>query len=469
MNLGTNVWIGFFFIILFLWVVSVLNIIYSAVNGIQPLIDRSIDLYFVTLPMLIVVLSYLFLGFFIFIVYMVSFGRIKNNQVKSLKNEKQKAFYNTKVLIPSSLAFLGKVQEKEEKDLCSIIIAARNEDSVIRTTVTGCLKQTYRNIEVIVVCHNCSDKTYEEAKKISDKRVNALDYQTKAVGKGIALNYGVEKSKGKYILILDADGLLTDDFIEKGLPLFDEDKKYAAIQGRYIPSNRDYSFVSKMLAIEGDLWSTPYMTARTFLDKRCGLGGTGYIIRRDVLIEVGGFSNHLVDDYELTCRLLKKKYRIVFAPLCINFDEKPPNLTIMLGQRARWAKGFLDLLRHRAVEPTDIVGTILWLSPIAVFSGFVLVTMVGFATLYNLAFEYYPFHFVSMSLDLWIFLTLLLYALQAMALVKQYGRKGARLAVYVPIYDAFIMYVFVTFVRAFTVKSWGSTKTAHGFIKSPKK
>jgi len=461
MNLGTNFWIAFFFIILFLWVVSILNIIYFAVNGIQPLIDRSIDLYFVTLPMLIVVLSYLFLGFFVFVVYMASFERVKNNQVESIKNEN-----NTRVLIPSSLALSGKVQEK---DLCSIIIAARNEDSVIRTTVTGCLKQTYGNIEVIVVCHNCSDKTYEEAKMISDKRVNALDYQTKAAGKGIALNYGVEQSRGKYILILDADGLLTDDFIEKGLPLFGKDKKYAAIQGRYIPSNRDYSFVSKMLAIEGDLWSTPYMTARTFLDKRCGLGGTGYIIRRDVLIEVGGFSNHLVDDYELTCRLFKKKYRIVFAPLCINYDEKPPNLTIMLGQRARWAKGFLDMLRHRATEPTDILGTLLWLSPFAVFSGFVLITLVGVAALYNLAFEYYPFYYASTSIYLWIFVTLLLYALQSMTLVKQYGRKGVRLAVYVPIYDAFIMYVLVTFIRAFTVKSWGSTKTAHGFIGSPKK
>jgi len=404
------------------------------------------------------------LGFFVFIVYMASFGRVKNNQLESIKNEN-----NTRVLIPSSLAPSGKVQEKEEKDLCSIIIAARNEDSIIRTTVTGCLKQTYGNIEVIVVCHNCSDKTYEEAKMISDKRVNALDYQTKAAGKGIALNYGVEQSRGKYILILDADGLLTDDFIEKGLPLFGKDKKYAAVQGRYIPSNRDYSFVSKMLAIEGDLWSTPYMTARTFLDKRCGLGGTGYIIRRDVLIEVAGFSNHLVDDYELTCRLFKKKYRIVFAPLCINYDEKPPNLTIMLGQRARWAKGFLDMLRHRATEPTDILGTLLWLSPFAVFSGFVLITLVGVAALYNLAFEYYPFYYASTSIYLWIFVTLLLYALQSMALVKQYGRKGVRLAVYVPIYDAFIMYVLVTYIRAFTVKSWGSTKTAHGFLRSPKK
>ena len=108
--------------------------------------------------------------------------------------------------------------------------------------------------------------------------------------------------------------------------------------------------VTKLLSLEGDLWSTPYMTTRTFIDKRGGLGGTGYIIRRDILLEVGGYENHLVDDYELTTRLLKSKYRILFAPLCINYDEKPPSLDIMLRQRARWAKGFIDMLQRRAVE-----------------------------------------------------------------------------------------------------------------------
>ena len=97
------------------------------------------------------------------------------------------------------------------------------------------------------------------------------------------------------------------------------------------------------------------MTVRTALDQRGGLGGTGYILRKDILLEVGGFTNHLVDDYELTSRLLRKGYRIVFAPQCINYDEKPPTVEILLTQRARWAKGFIDLLKNRVCEPTDIL------------------------------------------------------------------------------------------------------------------
>ena len=148
--------------------------------------------------------------------------------------------------------------------------------------------------------------------------------------------------------------MLSRDFIEKAIPVFDYG--YVAVQGRYMPSNRGYSFITKLLGIEGDLWSTPYSTTRALLDQRCGLGGTGYIIKKDILMEVGGFANHLVDDYELTCRVLKKKYRIGFAPLCINYDEKPPNLEIMLRQRARWAKGFLDLLKHNVIEAYRYTG-----------------------------------------------------------------------------------------------------------------
>ncbi|HEY0579467.1 MAG TPA: glycosyltransferase family 2 protein, partial [Candidatus Nitrosocosmicus sp.] len=351
-----------------------------------------------------------------------------------------------------------------KKGLCTIIIASRNEDTVIRKTVKECLKQTYVKFEIVVVCHNCTDKTFDEA-NVNDPRVRVFDYKTKEAGKGIALNFGITKSQGDYILILDADGILNNDFIEKALPLL---KDYAAVQGRYIPSNRNYSLVARLLSLEGDLWSTPFMTVRTFLDKRCGLGGTGYIIRKDILLKVGGFSNHLVDDYELTCRLFKKRYRIVFAPLCINYDEKPPNLDIMLRQRARWAKGFLSLLKFRILEPTDILGIIFWLNPIVVFITMAMFLIVGFEITFNLLFGYFPFYYTSITIKQWLLLMGIIGIVQTAVLVKQYGRNGFKHALYLPLFNPFILYVLVTFVRAFGIKSWGNTKTMHGFAKPSK-
>ena len=368
-----------------------------------------------------------------------------------LKYEKIKKWQNDNYLQSDKL--------KQGNKLCSIIIAARNEDSVIRKTVTACLKQTHKNIEVIVICHNCNDRTVEEA-KVSDPRVTAIDYKTEAAGKGIALNYGVEKANGDFILVLDADGILSDTFVELAIPLLDN---YAAVQGRYVPSNRNYSFITRLLSLEGDLWSTPYMTARTVIDQRGGLGGTGYIIRKDTLAKVGGFSNHLVDDYELTSRLLKKKERIVFAPNSINYDEKPPSLEIMFRQRARWAKGFLNLLRVRVTEPFDIIGLLYWASPIVIFLSLVLIVIVGFGCIYNIIFGYFPYYYASITVEQWIIITVGLYAIQSLAILRQYGKGGIKYLIFLPIYNVFVLYVFVIFIKAFGVKSWGNTKTQHGF------
>jgi cellulose synthase/poly-beta-1,6-N-acetylglucosamine synthase-like glycosyltransferase len=348
---------------------------------------------------------------------------------------------------------------------CSIIIPSRNEESVIRRTVTECLKQTYTNIEIIVVCHNCTDATFAEASH-TDKRVKAFDLKTEESGKGVALNYGLRQATGDYVLILDGDGILTYDFIEKALPLFNDD--CAAVQGRYMPSNRDYNILTKLLSIEGDLWSTPYMTARSFLEKRCGLGGTGYIVKRSVLTELGMFANHLVDDYELTFRLLRSKYRIAFAPLSVDFDEKPPAMDIMMRQRARWAKGFMSLLTRRIAEPTDIIGNIDWLSPIAAISGLIMLLIPAYAAIHYYLYDYYPYTYSYMPLNLWFILTGLIYGLQAGVLYKQYGIKGLKRALYLPLYNAFSHYWFVSFSKAFFVKSWANTKTTHGFSTKTK-
>jgi cellulose synthase/poly-beta-1,6-N-acetylglucosamine synthase-like glycosyltransferase len=382
---------------------------------------------------------------FVLALYMGSYGKVRKYQMTMKKNASEKF--------------------RSQTELCSIIIPARNEESVIKRTVLNCLQQTYQNIEVIVVCHNCTDRTYEEA-QVEDPRVKVFALNTKEAGKGIALNYGVEKSAGNYLLVLDSDGLLTRDFLENALPLFDGN--YAAVQGRYIPSNRNFNFVTRMLALEGDLWSTPFMTIRSLIGRRTALGGTGYIVRKDILAKVGMFANHLVDDYELTFRLLRNGYRIAFAPYSINYDEKPPTLEFMMRQRARWGKGFISLLKTRIAEGSDVLGNLYWLNPIAAITGLIMLLIPAYAAVHFLIFDYYPYTYTYIPLNIWLVLAGVLFALQAAVLVRQYGRKGLAYAIQLPALTPFSHYWFVAFIKAFSVRSWANTKTVHGFIKETK-
>lgn len=432
-------WVALFLLIVGLWALVLASTLYPWIEGIEILVNTEIDLTYITAPLLAFYLMYVILLIAIYIVYLGVAGKVRNHQLKSLS------------AVP-------------QNELCSIVIPARDEENVIRRTILNCLKQTHLNIEVIVVCHNCSDDTYEQA-KMNDPRVRVYSLNTKEAGKGIALNYGVERSLGTYILVLDSDGLLANDFIKSALPLFRGG--YAAVQGRYISSNRDFNFVTRMLSLEGDLWSTPFMTIRSHFGKRTPLGGTGYIIRRDILVKVGMFANHLVDDYELTFRLLRNNYRIAFAPLSINYDEKPPTMASMFRQRARWGRGFIDLLSTRVARRSDFLGNVYSLNPIAAVAGLILLLIPAYAAVHYIIFDYYPYTYSYIPLNAWLVLTGLLSALQASVLIKQYRVKGIAYAAQLILLIPFSHYWFVTFIKAFSVKSWANTKTTHGFIKEP--
>jgi poly-beta-1,6-N-acetyl-D-glucosamine synthase len=438
-------WIAFFFVVVALWALVLTSTIYPRLYGIEILVDTNVDLTYFTIPILGFNLMYVCMLIFVLALYMGSYGKVRKYQMTMKKNASEKF--------------------RSQTELCSIIIPARNEESVIKRTVLNCLQQTYQNIEVIVVCHNCTDRTYEEA-QVEDPRVKVFALNTKEAGKGIALNYGVEKSAGNYLLVLDSDGLLTRDFLENALPLFDGN--YAAVQGRYIPSNRNFNFVTRMLALEGDLWSTPFMTIRSLIGRRTALGGTGYIVRKDILAKVGMFANHLVDDYELTFRLLRNGYRIAFAPYSINYDEKPPTLEFMMRQRARWGKGFISLLKTRIAEGSDVLGNLYWLNPIAAITGLIMLLIPAYAAVHFLIFDYYPYTYTYIPLNIWLVLAGVLFALQAAVLVRQYGRKGLAYAIQLPALTPFSHYWFVAFIKAFSVRSWANTKTVHGFIKETK-
>ncbi len=436
----------------------------SWILGTEALVD-DMDISFITVPVLIFNLSFVAATFLIFIAYFAGFRRAVKEQRSAIEKWNLATAKQPNATGRIDAENFEEIYKPLDIPLCSIIIPARDEEQVIRNTILACLRQSHTNIEVLVICHNCSDNTYLEAKKISDSRVRPFELKTKESGKGIALNHGVENSRGEYLLILDGDGRLTENFIQDAYPLF-ATGNYAAVQGRYVPSNREYNFVTRMLSLEGDLWSTPFMTFRTIRTKRAGLGGTGYIVRKDALLSVGGFKNHLVDDYELTYRLLRKKYRIAFAPLCINYDEKPPTLDIMLKQRARWVKGFLTMMKSRVAERSDLMGHLFWINPLTALTSLALLIIAGFSTLHYIGLHYYPFHYSYIPLSLWISLTSATLALYTVALVMQYGRKGLKYAVWLPIYLPFANYYMVVALKAFFVKSWAETKTTHGFVSN---
>ena len=346
--------------------------------------------------------------------------------------------------------------------LVSILIPARNEESVIKRTIEGCLSQTYRNIEVLVICHNCTDKTFDVSKS-KDIRVRPLDYKTNEAGKGIALNFGVKQSKGEYILVLDADGILSSDFIYNIIPYFKEG--FAGIQGKIASANRDYNRLTKMLSLEQYMFSTPFMAVRHFLDKRTPLCGTGFILNKKILEKIGGFSNALIEDFELSFRLFKSHNKVGYSPLSVVYDEKPADLPLMFRQRARWVKGHIDMLTQMKPQSKDIIGIIYWLSPVFLISGLLAISLTSISLITYILFGFFAYEFSFIPIFLWFFLLVGSYTLQFLIAMRDIGIRNIKYVLNLVMILPFSQYWYICLIKSFFVKSWANNKTVHGFIR----
>jgi glycosyltransferase involved in cell wall biosynthesis len=114
-----------------------------------------------------------------------------------------------------------------DNSLVSIIIPVYNREEIISETLDCAINQTYKNIEIIV-SDNCStDNTWsvleEYAKK--DDRIKIFRNE---VNVGPVLNWkkGIDKLQGEYTKIVWSDDLISLDFVEKAIEMFDADTSF---------------------------------------------------------------------------------------------------------------------------------------------------------------------------------------------------------------------------------------------------
>lgn len=98
----------------------------------------------------------------------------------------------------------------KKKELVSIVITTKNEDKVVENLLLSIIKQTYKNIEVILVDNNSIDNTVEIAKKF--KKIKFYNFGPE---RSAQRNYGAKKSCGDYLLFLDADMRLSTKVVEE--------------------------------------------------------------------------------------------------------------------------------------------------------------------------------------------------------------------------------------------------------------
>ena len=113
------------------------------------------------------------------------------------------------VLYPILLVVFDKVwirkrfEKSEELPGISIVIAAYNEEKVIKSRLENCLKVDYPmdKLEIIIASDGSDDRTCEIVRKYSDKGIVLYDYKERR-GKVNVLNETVPKAKNDIIVLI---------------------------------------------------------------------------------------------------------------------------------------------------------------------------------------------------------------------------------------------------------------------------
>lgn len=203
--------------------------------------------------------------------------------------------------------------------LVSAILTTHNRAELLPRALDSVLVQTYENMEVVVVDDGSDDDTPEVIEQYSQEFPIKSIRIEESVGACRARNKGIEQASGIFVAGLDDDDKWHEDRIKELVVAYSEE--YACVTSDTImvyPKKEAVWKKKKVIDLETLLYTNQV--------------GNQVMVRRDRLLEVGGFDPNLAaaQDYDLWIRLSKKygPIRNVQKPLqTIYMDHSQDRIT----------------------------------------------------------------------------------------------------------------------------------------------
>lgn len=195
--------------------------------------------------------------------------------------------------------------------LVSVVTSTFNRKDRLKRAIESVLDQTYDNWEMIIVDDASTDGTDKVVKSYEDKRIRYIK-RTKNFGNDTRpKNRGIKASKGEYIAFLDDDNEYRPDHLAVLVKQLEKNPKIDLVYGdRWVVD--DEGKVEPRLGIVSNY--DPFLLMRqNYIDT------SDVLIRRDILLETGGFDERYKKyvDWNLWVRLAKMGATMLHVPSVI--------------------------------------------------------------------------------------------------------------------------------------------------------
>lgn len=189
--------------------------------------------------------------------------------------------------------------------LASIVIITYNRGHSLNAVINSIHQSTFKDYEIIVIDDGSTDDTYQVLKHLIDNKEIRYFYQENTGVSG-ARNYGILKSKGKYIAFIDSDIICTNTWLQKLIDVASSNSDIGILAAiRYNKENFKYKEIIERQKYPGENVVTV---------SKIGMGAS--LVKREVFEKIGGFDSNFIfgwEDVELSFRANLLGYKVVYV------------------------------------------------------------------------------------------------------------------------------------------------------------
>lgn len=169
-----------------------------------------------------------------------------------------------------------------------------------------------------------------------------------------ALNYGLTKATGEYVVIYDAEDVPDPKQLKKAVLSFRKAKAgTVCVQAKLNFYNPEQNILTKLFTAEYSLWFDLVLTGLQSVKAPIPLGGTSNHFKIKDLFELKGWDAfNVTEDCDLGTRLTKKGYQTAIFD-STTYEEANSDLKNWYQQRSRWIKGYIQTYLVHMRQPSS--------------------------------------------------------------------------------------------------------------------
>lgn len=205
--------------------------------------------------------------------------------------------------------------------MISVVIPAYNREHFIAEAVDSVIRQSYPDIEIIVVDDGSTDRTRQAVKRFGDK-IRYI-YQNNQ-GPSAARNKGILAARGEWVAFLDSDDIFFPDKLSQQIKCF-KDKAIGLVHAFYYKLDCKKNSIQ---VIEPAFSMDRHLLQQELLQRKHTIRTSTVVVRRSCFEEVGYFNPayRAAEDWDMWIRIASKyDFSYINQPLAI-YRRHPDSL-----------------------------------------------------------------------------------------------------------------------------------------------